>query len=91
MNMLLTVSVTDSYRQFMEEKLDRIAEINSQILMLEKEKEMLAIDLNHSCDLLNAVIEDSDYKENIIDSVIDSHKLFIKRCRQAANSNVATD
>ena len=91
MNILLTVSVTDSYKRFMEEKLDRIAEINSQILTLEKEKEILAIDLNHSCDLLNAVIEDPDYKENIVESVIDSHKLFIKRCRQVANSNIAAD
>lgn len=91
MNALLTVSVTDSYRRFMEEKLDRIAELNSQILMLEKEKKMIAIDLDHSCDLLNAVIEDPDYKENIVESVIDSHKLFIKRCRQVANSNMPSD
>ena len=91
MNMLLTVSVTDSYRRFMEEKLNRIAELNSQILMLEKERKMIAIDLDHSCDLLNAVIEDPDYKENIVESVIDSHKLFIERCRQVANSNMLSD
>ena len=91
MNTLLIVSITDSYRRFMEEKLDRIAELNSQILMLEKEKKMIAIDLDHSCDLLNAVITDDDYKENIVDSVIDSHKLFIKRCRQVANSNMMSD
>ena len=86
MNMLVVVSVTDSFRHQIDDKLSRINEINTTIEKLKHEAYMLAIDVDHECDLLEAVIEDKDYKENIVESVIDSHKSFIKRGRSIANA-----
>ena len=86
MNMLVVVSVTDSFRHQIDDKLSRINEINTTIEKLKHEAYMLAIDVDHGCNLLEAVIEDKDYKENIVESVIDSHKSFIKRCRSIVNT-----
>lgn len=86
MNMLIVVSVTDSFRHQIDDKLSRISEINATIEKLKHEAYMLAIDVDHGCDLLEAVINDKDYRENIVESVIDSHKSFIKRGRSIADA-----
>lgn len=74
MNMLTVVSLTDNLRQNIESKLQRIYEINLKIESLRSEKELLIIDAYHDCDLLEAAINDPEYKEQIVDSVINKHK-----------------
>lgn len=74
MNMLTVVSLTDNLRHNIESKLQRIYEINLKIESLRSEKELLIIDAYHNCDLLEAAISDPEYKEQIVDSVINKHK-----------------
>lgn len=74
MNMLTVVSLTDNLRQNIESKLQRIYEINLKIESLRSEKELLIIDAYHNYDLLEAAISDPEYKEQIVDSVINKHK-----------------
>lgn len=74
MNMLTVVSLTDNLRQNIEAKLQRIYEINLKIESLRSEKELLIIDAYHDCDLLESAINDPEYKEQIVDSVINKHK-----------------
>ena len=86
MNMLLVVGVTDRLRHQIEEHLARIGEIRTTIENLKHEVHMLSIDVEHECDLLEAIVEDKDYKENIVESVIVRHKSIIKRGRLVADS-----
>lgn len=58
---------------------------------LKHEAYMLAIDVDHGCGLLEEVINDKDYRENIVESVIDSHKSFIKRGRSIADAVIEDD
>lgn len=74
MNMLTVVSLTDNLRQNIEAKLKRIYEINLKIESMRSEKELLIIDAYHDCDLLESAINDPEYKEQIVDSVINKHK-----------------
>lgn len=85
MNMLTVVSLTDNLRQNIESKLQRIYEINLKIESLRSEKELLIIDAYHDCDLLNAAISDPEYKEQIVDSVINKHKEQINFVRNLMN------
>lgn len=78
MNMLTVVSLTDNLRQNIEAKLQRIYEINLKIESLRSEKELLIIDAYHDCDLLETAINDPEYKEQIVDSVINKHKKLIE-------------
>jgi transcription termination factor NusB len=72
--MLTVVNLTDNLRKNIEAKLQRIYEINLKIESLRSEKELIIIDAYHECDLLNAAISDPEYKEQIVDSVINKHK-----------------
>lgn len=42
---------------------------------------MLIIDAYHDCDLLETAINDPEYKEQIVDSVINKHKKLIESVR----------
>lgn len=68
MNMLTVVSLTDNLRQNIEAKLQRILE------SLRSKKELLIIDAYNDCDLLESAINNPEYKEQIVDSVINKHK-----------------
>ena len=74
MNMLLVVSMTDNVKSNIEDSIARISEINNLILKLNNEKALLASDLSHKFDLLNAIVKDEEFKEKIVDSVILKHK-----------------
>ena len=65
MNMLLVVGATDRLRHQIEEHLARISEIRSTIENLKHEVHMLSIDVEHECDLLEAIVEDKDYKTKL--------------------------
>lgn len=82
MNMLTVVSLTDNLRQNIKAKLKRIYDINSKIESLRSEKELLIIDADHECDLLEVIINDPEYKEQIVDSVINKHKERIDTVRE---------
>lgn len=82
MNMLTVVSLTDNLRLNIEAKLQKINEINSKIERLKDEKKCLLIDADHECDLLEAAIIDPEYKENIVEYVIEKHKMLIDTLRK---------
>lgn len=74
MDMLLVVSMTDNIKSNIEDSIARISEIDNLILKLKKERILIASDLSHSCDLLNSIVKDKEFKEKIVDSVILKHK-----------------
>lgn len=82
MNMLTVVSLTDNLSLGIDTKLNRIREISSTIEKLMEEEKLLIIDADHECDLLEATINDPEYKEQIVDSGIIKHKERIDTVRK---------
>lgn len=87
MNMLTVVSLTDNLSRGIDTKLNRIREISSTIEKLMEEEKLLIIDVDHECDLLEAVINDPEYKEQIVESVINKHKERIHTVRKLSAEN----
>lgn len=86
MNMLTTVSLVDNLNRQIDRKIYRLSEIELMISKLKHEQHMLSIELDHDCDLLKAAINDSEYKENIVDDVIEKHNALINGCKSIIQS-----
>ena len=86
----LMVRVTDNCESNIKSKLERINEIDTTILKLLKEKKTIAIDVDHECDLLNKIIEEDVYKDNVVEDVIDKHKSLIKVSKDIANNIITS-
>lgn len=86
MNMLTTVSLVDNLNRQIDNKIYRLSEIELMISKLKHEQHMLSIELEHDCDLLKAAINDSEYKENIVDDVIEKHCSLINGCKSVIQS-----
>lgn len=86
----LMVRVTDNCESNIKSKLERINEIDTTILKLLQEKKSIAIDVDHECDLLNKIIEEDVYKDNVVEDVIEKHKSLIKVSKDFVNNIITS-
>ena len=83
------IRVVDNCESNIKSKLERINEIDATILKLLQEKKSVAIDVDHQCDLLDKLIEEDIYKDNVVEGVIEKHKSLIKVSKDIA-TNIIT-
>lgn len=86
MNILTTVSLVDNLYRQIDSKINKLSEIELMISKLKHEQHMLSIELEYDCDLLKAAINDSEYKEKIVDDVIEKYNTLINGCKSVTQS-----
>ena len=84
------IRVADNCESNIKSKLERINEIDATILKLLQEKKSIAIHVDHECDLLDKLIEEYLYKDNVVEDVIEKHKSLIKVSKDIANNIITS-